>query len=193
MTRTAAMPRYGENPKKSSSSEPIGQCCLNLVYSIGYSSTTKFAQMMTLGLPLTFLFPQLRSWWGILVCGCQSVHSRIVHARVLKFHVWNPHEKIFDTNFFLVRVVSLSGVMPPLKKIEWNLISYEPCMLGFWNFIYGFRRKIADPYLFSCPSCLPFWRYAPLKESEWNLCQQDISKSVWDRGLKFGQLIGDDE
>ena len=26
--------------------------------------------------------------------------------------------------------------------------------------------KIADPYFFSCPSCLPFWSYAPLKKSE---------------------------
>ena len=26
--------------------------------------------------------------------------------------------------------------------------------------------KIADLYFFSCPSCLPFWSYAPLKKSE---------------------------
>ena len=40
---------------------------------------------------------------------------RTVHARVLKFHVWIPHGKIADPYFFLVRVVSLSGVMPPSK------------------------------------------------------------------------------
>ena len=45
-----------------------------------------------------------------------SVHasvrsSKTVHARVLKFHIWIPHGKIIDTRFFLVRVISLSGVM----------------------------------------------------------------------------------
>ena len=36
---------------------------------------------------------------------------RTVHARVLKFHIWIPHGKIADPYFFLVRVISLSGVM----------------------------------------------------------------------------------
>ena len=41
------------------------------------------------------------------------VRSRTMHARVLKFQIWIPYGKIFDTRFFfLVRVVSLSGVMP---------------------------------------------------------------------------------
>ena len=35
--------------------------------------------------------------------------------------------------------------------------------------------KIADPYFFSCPSYLPFWSYAPLKKSDWNL----VSKISW--------------
>ena len=38
-----------------------------------------------------------------------------VYARVLKFHVWIPHGKIADPYFFLVRVISLSGVMPLWK------------------------------------------------------------------------------
>ena len=29
--------------------------------------------------------------------------------------------------------------------------------------------KIVDTHFFSCPSYLPFWSYAPLKKSEWNL------------------------
>ena len=37
---------------------------------------------------------------------------RTVHARVLKFHIWIPHGKITDSYFFLIRVISLSGVMP---------------------------------------------------------------------------------
>ena len=44
---------------------------------------------------------------------CASVcSSRTVHARVLKFHIWIPHGKIANWYFFLVQVISLSGVMP---------------------------------------------------------------------------------
>ena len=35
-----------------------------------------------------------------------------VHARVLEFHIWISHGKIADPYFFLVRVISFSGVMP---------------------------------------------------------------------------------
>ena len=51
-----------------------------------------------------------------------------------------------------------------------HAISYEPCMLKFWNFIISIPHgKIADTRLFSCASYLPFLSYAPLKELEWNL------------------------
>ena len=55
MTNMAAMPTYGKNIKKSSSQEPKGQWPWMLVFSIGYSSTTKFVQMMTLGWPWLIL------------------------------------------------------------------------------------------------------------------------------------------
>ena len=116
----------------------------------------------------------------------------------------------------------------------------EPCMLGFWNFIYGFPMekylthnffscpsylpfwsyapsnkiqtksdachiwsfeisfmdslwKNSWPFFFFCLSCLPFWSYALLKNSEWNLVTKIFWKSIWARGLKLGQLIGDDK
>ena len=72
---------------------------------------------------IQFLCPQLwrRSCGSILVSGCPSVHASIhspktVHARVLKFHIWIPHGKIDDALFFLIRVISLSGVMPLWKN-----------------------------------------------------------------------------
>ena len=49
MTNMAAIPICGKNFKISSSLEPKGRCPSKLVYSIGYLSTTKFVQMMTLG------------------------------------------------------------------------------------------------------------------------------------------------
>ena len=51
MTKMAAMPIYGKNLKKSYSLEPKGRWPWNLVCIIGCLSTTKFAQMMTLGWP----------------------------------------------------------------------------------------------------------------------------------------------
>ena len=64
-----------------------------------------------------------------------------MHARVLKFHVWIPHGKKFDTRCFLVRVTSLSGVMPLWKKIR---TKSDACHI-LWTvhasvlkFIYGF-------------------------------------------------------
>ena len=123
-------------------------------------------------------------------------------------------------------------------------VRQEPCMLGFWNFIYGSSRKnswlmysflsklspflelcpfekirkksdacrilrtvharvlkfhiwiphgkIADLYFFPCLNYLPFWSYAPLKKNQKKIWQ-DITKTIWARGLKFGQLIGNDE
>ena len=55
------------------------------------------------------------------------------------------------------------------------------------------HKKIANRVFFSFPSYLPFWSYDPLKIFEKKSCQQDISKSIKARGLKLGQLIGDDE
>ena len=70
------------------------------------------------------------------LCVRPSVRSRIVHARVLKFQIWNPHGKIFDTRFFFFSCPRYlpSWSYDPLKKPERNLmhaVSYEPCMLGF--------------------------------------------------------------
>ena len=42
--------------------------------------------------------------------------SRTVHARVLKFYIWVPHEKNCWTFFFLIRVISLSGARPLWKN-----------------------------------------------------------------------------
>ena len=53
-TKMAAMPIYGKNLKKSSSSEPNGQWPWNLVCCMGCLSTTKFVQLMTLDWPWLF-------------------------------------------------------------------------------------------------------------------------------------------
>ena len=45
-----------------------------------------------------------------------------MHARVLKFHICIPRDKIADT-YFPVRIMPLSWVMALLKIFEWNLVS----------------------------------------------------------------------
>ena len=49
--------------------------------------------------------------------------SWTVHARVLKFHIWIPHEKIADPYFFFLSALSPLGSYDSLKKSEWNLSS----------------------------------------------------------------------
>ena len=69
MTKMAAMPIYGKILKKKSSSlEPKGRCPRKLVWSIGYSSTTKFVQTMTLGWPWLIL-RQGQIWSFMLLYG----------------------------------------------------------------------------------------------------------------------------
>ena len=64
ITKMATMPIHGKNLKKSSSLEPKGWWPWNLVCSIGYSSTTKFIQMTTMGWPWPIL--QQDQIWSLL-------------------------------------------------------------------------------------------------------------------------------
>ena len=99
---------------------------------------------------------------GHIGFGLSVRSSKTVHARVLKFHIWIPHGKIADTLFFF-----FSRLSPFLWKTPWNLmhaISYEPRMLGFWNFIYGFlmEKKLTCNFflvrVISLSGVMPLWK-----------------------------------
>ena len=62
MTKMVAIPIYGKNLKKLSSSEPKGRWHWKLVCNIGCSSTTKSVQKMTLGWPWSILVPYTFVW-----------------------------------------------------------------------------------------------------------------------------------
>ena len=53
---------------------------------------------------LVFMPPTLKKWGSILVSACAfvrpSVRSKKIQARVLKFHIWIPHQKIAYPYFF---------------------------------------------------------------------------------------------
>ena len=91
------------------------------------------------------------NWWGILFslhlsirlfvrsssffCACHIL--RTLHARVLKFYIWVPNEKIADP-YFVSCLACLFKVMPLWKKSELNLvskISWKVFKLGSWNSI----------------------------------------------------------
>ena len=106
-----------------------------------------------------YLCPQLRGWRGILVSRCPCVHPFmcpfltlfdachilwILHASLLKFHIRIPHGKLAEPYFFSCLTHLPFWSYASLKKWEWDLmhaISYQPCMLAFWNFIYGFLME----------------------------------------------------
>ena len=82
MTKMASWPIYGKNLQKSPYSEPRiwGQWPWNLVYSIGYSSTAKFVQLMTMAWPWPFL------WHGqicfvMLLCGWKLIQHIVKYLQ----------------------------------------------------------------------------------------------------------------
>ena len=134
-----------------------------------------------------------RAYWFRVVCAsvCLCVRSsKIVHARVLKFHIWIPHGKIVDARFFFFFFFFFScpSYLPfwsyaPLKKKK--RMKSDACHI--LRTVHARVSKfhvwiphgiIADPQLFFCPSYLPFWSYAPFKKSEWNLVSK-ISRKVF--------------
>ena len=66
-----------------------------------------------------------------------------------------------------------------------HAISNEPCMLGFWNFIYAFLMEKQLTHIFSCPSYLPFWSYSPFEKIGMKSDTSHILWTVHARVLKF--------
>ena len=114
--------------------------------------------------------------------------SRTVHSRFLKFHIWISHGKIAYTRllfvcllcfFFCPRYLLFWTPVMPVWKIR---MKSDACHIlrivyarGLKFHIWSSHGKVADQCVLSWPSYLPFWSYAPLKNSEWNL----VSKISW--------------
>ena len=82
MTKMAFRPIYGKNLQKLPSSEPRCRWHWNSVYSIRYSSTAKFIQMMTLG------------WHWSFVCHVQIYFPTLLHGESLYSHAHAPVQHI---------------------------------------------------------------------------------------------------
>ena len=53
--------------------------------------------------------------------------------------------------------------------------------------------KTKSEYFLFLSELSPFLELWPFEKIRMKSCQQDVSQSVWARGLKRGQLIGDDK
>ena len=104
---------------------------------------------------------------GFGLCVRLSVHQEPCMLGFWNFIYGFLMEKYLTHIFFLVWVLSLSGVMPFWIKSEWNLmhaISYELCMQGFWNFMYGFLMEKYLTLIFflvrvdSLIGVMPLWK-----------------------------------
>ena len=114
------------------------------------------------------------------------------------FGIMSQYDPIFDLNIFVGHwpIFHAPVIMPPTSKKLMGHIGFglsvrasvhqKPCMLGFWNFIYGFLvEKYLTHIFFSCPSYLPFWSYAPLNKIRMKSDACHILWTVHARVLKF--------
>ena len=137
MTNMAAMPIYGKNLKKSSSTKPIDRWPWNLVCSIVYGSTTKVVQIMTLGWPWPIL-RQGRIWWHRLLYGKKwnlffGNHCSLGSQSCLKHLAkwvdeveWVSKVKVILWPWSKVTQISMLKVVCLKNRLAiWNQSSYE--------------------------------------------------------------------
>ena len=144
-----------------------------------------------------FMPPTSKKLTGNIGFGFSVRSSRTVHARVLKFLIWIPHGKIVDARFFF-----LSGLSPFLELCLFEKIWMKSDACHILRTMHARvlkfhiripHGKIADQYFFFLSELSPYLELCPFEKIRMKSCQQDISKSIWAKGLKLGQLIGDDE
>ena len=154
---------------------------------------------------LTHIFfscPSYLPFWSYAPLKFDACHIlRTMHARVLKFHIWIPHGKIADPYFFSYPIYLPFGVMPLWKnqnEILWarylekylnlRLITWSADS-GWWvDYLIQFKKKIT-----LLLGVMALWKFGHFEKIRMKSFQQDISKSIWARSLKLGQLIMDDE
>ena len=116
------------------------------------------------------------------------------HCLLLLMVSQNMEKEIYDNcyapNFKEVGgAYCFSGVclfFLPSVTFVMHSITLKPCMLGFWNFIYGFlMKKIADTYFFFSSGLFPFSQLWPFKENGWKLVSKISQKLLKLEPWKF--------
>ena len=126
LTKMAAMAIYGKNLKKSSSPEPRGQWPWILVCLIGCLSTTKFAQMMTLGWPWPIL-RQGQIWFLMLLYGkkVKLDFSETIAVYNLKLATDDRSDKKF---LLTSKLCPLGGLYGPAPGLYTCIKSWKKCI-----------------------------------------------------------------
>ena len=77
--------------------------------------------------------------WAFYIALSNAWHNFcLVHARVLKFHVWTSHTKIAGRIFFLSGLCPFPDLWQNMNEILlMHRLTFELCMLGFLNFTFG--------------------------------------------------------
>ena len=162
ITKMASRPIYDEYLEKSPSSEPRGRWPWNLVYSIGYSSTTKCVQMMILDSPWPFL-------WHGQICFLMLLHTS---------PVWNPHIKSRVNQLEKVQRTAArwtcrswrntSHIGDMLNELEWPTLEdrREQASLAFFHKIHSGTVAIErNTYLTPAPRLWQYTRYLTFSDA----------------------------
>ena len=127
--------------------------------------------------------------FGLCVHPCvrPSVRSRTMHARVLKFHIWNPHGKIFDTFFFLSELSPFLE-LSPFEKIR---TKYDACHILWAVHTRVLKFHIWIPHgkivyaRFFLVRVSPFLELCPFEKIQMKSDACHILRTVHARVLKF--------
>ena len=123
MTKMATMPIYGKNLKKSSSLEPKDWWPWNLVCIIRCSSTTKFAQMMTLGWPWPIL--QQGQIWSLMLLYGEKGKTMDFSETVVGYDLKLATEDQSDKKFLLTSKLGPLGAVCPLPRGYIHVLNHE--------------------------------------------------------------------
>ena len=137
------MPIYGKTLKKSSSPVPLGWLPWSLVCSIKWLGTTKFVQMVTLGLPwLIFLEGQI---WSLRLLNGDTVKHcifpkrwySVIWKKVLHAPLWIPKAKVIQWAWLkdtLIECLSTDFSSEISGPISSNFI-YSILAMEDWKFV----------------------------------------------------------
>ena len=103
---------------------------------------------------------------------CYHEHVSAIFVAILNFYQLWPFE-------------NLGICRQDISKTIWARGLKLGQLIGDDEYITWLNFKKKSPYFFGV---MTLWKFGHFKT-----CQQDISKSIWARGLKLDQLIGDDE
>ena len=132
---------------------------------------------------------------------CRSKLAKIV---LIGNPRWPPSDYLINSVNFKLLLLNWKATSQTCLVIRWAIqghhgplffdeiisITFEPCMLRFWNFIHmDYSWKNSWHIFFFSSGLCPFPELCPFEKYGWNLVSK-ISQTVWDKDWKHYTLIG---